>query len=72
VHWRRDCLCGELSVGEFEEGISAAIEAIVERVSEGAEGVENRGIHSARHCALQSSQRQLQESPCLQRKLRRE
>jgi hypothetical protein len=30
VHWRRDCLCGEESVGEFEEGVSAAMEAVVE------------------------------------------
>ena len=30
VHWRRDWLCGEKSVGEFEEGVSAAMEAAVE------------------------------------------
>jgi hypothetical protein len=30
VDWRRDCLCAEEGVGEFEEGLSAAMEAVVE------------------------------------------
>jgi hypothetical protein len=30
VHWRRYCLCAEEGVGEFEEGVSAAMEAFVE------------------------------------------
>jgi hypothetical protein len=30
VDWRRDRLCGEESVGEFEEGVSATMEAVVE------------------------------------------
>ena len=30
VDWRRDCLCAEKGVGEFEEGLSAAMEAVVE------------------------------------------
>jgi hypothetical protein len=30
VNWRRDCLCGEKGVGEFEECVSAAMEAVVE------------------------------------------
>jgi hypothetical protein len=42
VNWRRECLCGEEGVGEFEEGVSAAMKAVVESASEGAEGVESR------------------------------
>jgi len=30
VDWRRDRLCGEEGVGKFEEGVSAAMEAVVE------------------------------------------
>jgi hypothetical protein len=30
VDWRRDLLGGEEGVGEFEEGVSAAMEAVVE------------------------------------------
>jgi hypothetical protein len=42
VDWRRYRLCAEEGVGEFEEGVSAAMEAAVERVPEGAEGVKSR------------------------------
>jgi hypothetical protein len=30
VNWRRDCLCAEEGVDEFEEGVSAAMKAVVE------------------------------------------
>jgi len=30
VDWRRYHLCGEEGVGEFEEGVSATMEAVVE------------------------------------------
>jgi len=30
VDWRRYCFCAEEGVGEFEEGVSAAMEAFVE------------------------------------------
>jgi hypothetical protein len=30
VHWRRDLLSAEERIGEFEEGVSAAMEAVVE------------------------------------------
>jgi len=30
VHWRRDWLCGEEGIGEFEEGVGAAVKAVVE------------------------------------------
>jgi hypothetical protein len=39
VDWRRYCLCGEEGISEFEEGVSATMEAAIEWVSEGAEGV---------------------------------
>jgi hypothetical protein len=69
VDWRRECLCGEEGVGEFEEGVSAAMEAGVERGSEGTEGVQSRGIRNAKHCAWKSAQRPLPYSTYLKRKL---
>jgi hypothetical protein len=30
VHWRRDLLSGEEGIGEFEESVSAAMEAAIE------------------------------------------
>jgi hypothetical protein len=30
VDWRRDLLSSEEGIGEFEEGVSAAMEAVVE------------------------------------------
>lgn len=45
MHRRRDGVGGEDGVGEFEEGVGSAVEALVERVAEGVKSVV--GFHNA-------------------------
>jgi hypothetical protein len=71
VDWRSHSLGGEESVGEFEEGISPAVETPVECVSERAKGVKSiERIHDAPIMHSSAASRTLQPSAGLKRKLR--
>jgi hypothetical protein len=44
VHWRGYDTGCEDGVGKFEERVGAAIETLVERIAEGAQGIEGIGL----------------------------